>query len=190
MNTKTRTAEQPGHRIIVTELCPACGQNGRNVQRVTLESLLRPERRADIAAGQYHVCATPGCDTVYFGPDGGETFAKADLGVRFGLKESSPPRPVCYCFDHSIEGIHDEIRRTGESTVVDSIKADLQRAGCRCEYTNPLGTCCLSSVHTVVAEGFRKVGREAATAEEPLAPARGVADCCATKDGGRSASTE
>ena len=190
--TNTSTAsERSDDRIATTEACPACGHKGRQVKRVTLESLLRPERRPDIAEGPYHVCTTPDCETVYFSPDGGATFCRSDLIVRFGLKEASPPRPVCYCFDHSIEGIHDEIRHTGKSTVVASIKTDMQGPACRCEYTNPLGACCLSSVHAVVAEGFRRVGRAAhedgRAAEEPLTPARGVADCCALKDGGRSA---
>ena len=181
MTNITTAFERSDDQIATTEVCPRCGQKGPKVKRVTLESLLCSERRADIAEGQYHVCTTPRCETVYFGPDGGATFARSDLRVRFGLKESGPPRPVCYCFDHSIEGIHDEIRRTGESTVVDSIKADMQGPGCRCEHTNPLGACCLSSVQAVVAEGVSMVGREAAPAEASRAAQE---DCCAVKDGG------
>ena len=86
--------------------CPSCNRPGRKVKRVTLENLLRADRRADIGDGPYSVCLTPDCDTVYFGAGDASTFVKSDLSVRFGLKETAPPRTVCYCFDHSIEGIH------------------------------------------------------------------------------------
>jgi hypothetical protein len=141
--------------------CPQCGNNGGKVKRVTLESLLRADRLADIGDEAYHVCLTPECGTVYFGSDGAAAFHKSDLSVRFGLKETTPPRPLCYCFDHSIEAIHDEIRRTGESTVLAGIKTDMKGPGCRCEYTNPLGACCLGSVQRVVDQGFRLAGRGA-----------------------------
>lgn len=142
--------------------CPQCWNKGRNVSRVTLESLLRPQRRADIADGPYHVCLTKDCETVYFGADAA-TFDKSDLIVRFGLKETEPPRPVCYCFDHGIEGIHDEIRRTGRSTVLDRIKAAMKGPGCRCEHTNPLGGCCLKSVQEAVEQWFKLTDREDAS---------------------------
>ncbi|MFQ5592211.1 MAG: mercuric transporter MerT family protein [Phycisphaerae bacterium] len=157
--------------------CPSCHHPGHKVKRVTLESLLRPERRADIGDGPYHVCLTPDCETVYFGAGDAAVFVKSDLSVRFGLKETEPPRPVCYCFDHSIDGIHDEIRRTGGSTVLDRIKAAMKEPGCRCEYTNPMGGCCLGSVQEVVQRGFKLAGREDASARRVVGDHR---DCCAS----------
>jgi copper chaperone CopZ len=129
------------------------------VKRVTLESLLRHERLADIAQRPYFVCRTAGCETVYFSEGDGQAFVKSDLALRFGLKETESPRPVCYCFDHSAEEIEDEIRRTGRSSVVEQIKAAMKGPGCRCEYTNPLGCCCLISVQEVVAHALRHAGR-------------------------------
>ena len=172
--------------------CPECRKTGRKVKRATLESLLRAGRRADIGDGPYHVCVTPDCETVYFSAGGDETFGKRDLAVRFGLKETSLPRPVCYCFDHTVEEIHDEIRRTGRSTVLDSIKADMDKSGCRCEHVNPLGGCCLTTVREVVSAGFRLLGQREDTAvaaagghcccgaeSESAAPTGASADCCA-----------
>ena len=165
--------------------CPQCGNHGRKVKRVTLKSLLHPERRSDISGEQYHVCLAPECETVYFGA-GDAAFGKSDLSVRFGLKETSSPRPVCYCFEHSIEEIHDEIRRTGQSTVLDSIKADMKGPGCRCEQTNPLGGCCLKSVQQVVEQGFKLAGREDTSARRGVG---GHEDCCAS-DSGESGPTD
>ncbi|MFQ5495879.1 MAG: mercuric transporter MerT family protein, partial [Phycisphaerae bacterium] len=145
--------------------CPACRQAGQPVKRVTLESLLRPEQRERIGDAPYFVCLTPACDGVYFGSGDATPFGKTDLRVRFGLKETAPPRLVCYCFQHTIEEIEDEVRRTGRSTVVERIKADMKGPGCRCESTNPLGACCLKSVQTVVDEALRQAGREPAVAD-------------------------
>ncbi len=175
MTTITTTSEQQGARIAAKEACPNCGERGRKVQRVTLESLLRPDRRADIGEDQYYVCATPRCDTVYFGASNGHTFLKPDLIVRFGLKETDAPRHVCYCFDHTVGEIVDEIRRTGRSTVVERIKADMNAQGCRCEYVNPLGACCLQSVQAAVADALGSTsGKDAAAAATVVAHD----DCC------------
>jgi len=157
----TTTPEPHDDDIAAKALCPACGEKGRKVRRVTLESLLRSERRSGIGEDQYYVCATPRCDTVYYGANNSQTFRKSDLTVRFGLKETDAPRHVCYCFDHTVEEICDEIRRTGESTVVERIKADMKGPGCRCEYTNPLGGCCLKTVQTAVTNAFYSMGRDA-----------------------------
>ncbi len=159
--------------------CPQCGNHGRKVKRVTLDSLLRPERRPDISDEQYHVCLAPECETVYFGA-ADAAFGKSDLSVRFGLKETSSPRPVCYCFDRSIEETYDEIRRTGQSTMVDSIKAAMKGPGCRCEQTNPLGGCCLKSVQEVVEQGFKLAGREQASTRCGVG---GHEDCCVSDSG-------
>ncbi len=176
MKTTTTTSKQRDDQTPVKLACPACGERGCKVTRVTLESLLRPERRGDIGEDQYYVCATPSCDTVYFGASDSQTFRKTDLTVRFGLKETDAPRPVCYCFDHTVEEIQDEIHRTGESTVVESIKVDMKGPGCRCEYTNPLGGCCLKTVQGAVADAHRSLGNaDQATA----AGAVDHGDCCA-----------
>lgn len=160
MTTIIPRSEQKGARIAAEVACPNCREKGTKVQRVTLESLLRPERRGHIGDKPHYVCATPRCDTVYFGEGHAKTFRKSDLTVRFGLKETDAPRLVCYCFDHTIEEIHDEIRRTGGSTIVDSITAEMKGPGCRCEYTNPLGDCCLGTVQAAVANAFRLIGNE------------------------------
>ncbi|MCZ6683872.1 MAG: mercuric transporter MerT family protein [Planctomycetota bacterium] len=138
--------------------CPTCRKPGRTVGRVTLESLLRPNCRPSINDGPFSVCTARDCETVYFGSDGGPTFGKPDLLVPFGLKEHASPRPVCYCFDQTVENIDDEIRRTGQSTVLERIKEEMKGPGCRCEFTNPLGACCLATVQHFVREASERYG--------------------------------
>ncbi|GBE34372.1 hypothetical protein BMS3Bbin06_00895 [bacterium BMS3Bbin06] len=106
--------------------------------------------------------------------DGSHVFYKEDLTVRVGIKEESPPRPICYCFNHSVEEIFDEARRTGKSTVIDDIKSRIKSDGCSCEVKNPQGSCCLGTVKPFVNEALRQFGKEV---DETVA-GTGHKDCC------------
>lgn len=124
--------------------CPVCGNKGSKVRRITLDALLTPGAAARIADTQYRFCDNPQCRIVYF-DEADSTFSRADLTVRVGVKEQSSPRPVCYCFDHTIEEIEAEVRATGRSSVLDDIKTRIKTA-CWCETKNPQGVCCLGAV--------------------------------------------
>ncbi len=134
--------------------CPSCGNNGKAVKTTTLYSLIKKERQDSITDPRYFFCGSRGCDVVYFKEDGSQTFYKQDLVVRVGIKEDSPPRPVCYCFNHTVEEIFDEIQRTGKSTVMDDIRAHMKKGGCSCETKNPQGSCCMGTVEYFVKEAF------------------------------------
>ena len=152
-------------------LCPTCGSKGKSVNLITLKSLLRPESlgnirgdiRGDIGEETFNFCEGPECPVAYFSGQG-TVFSKDDLTVRIGIKESAPPRTICYCFDHSMEEIRDEIAATGRSTIVKTITEELQD-GCWCETKNPQGSCCLGAVSRFVRE------TKQALATEPLTPA-------------------
>lgn len=139
-----------------TETCPACGTKGSKVERITLVSLLKPDAATRIGERAYRYCGSPSCDLVYFASDG-TTFAKNELTVRVGVKETEPPRSVCYCFNHTIEGIEDEVRETGRSTVLDDIKARM-KDGCWCETKSPQGSCCLGTVGRYVKQAQMRFG--------------------------------
>ena len=140
--------------------CPACGVEGKRVKTITLRSLLRPEKQAAVGEGQYFFCGSMGCETVYFTEEGEKTFSTLDLTVRVGIKEFVSPRPVCYCFDHNMEEIFDEVERTGRSTVVADIRKRIQEVGCSCETQNPQGACCLGTVEGIVQTAHARFGGE------------------------------
>lgn len=142
-------------------ICHACGAEGKAVKAITLLSLLRPGKVPEIAEKAYFFCGSPDCDTVYFTQDGSQTFSRADLTVRVGVKESAPPRPVCYCFGHSMEEIFDEVERTGKSTVAADIMRRMAEEKCSCETKNPQGSCCLGTVEGLVREAYTRFGVEA-----------------------------
>ncbi len=131
--------------------CPSCGALGRSVQRLTVGALLKPERRAQIPhQDAFWFCRTQDCDAVYFRPDE-VLFRKDDLSVRVHQKEPNDQTVhVCYCFDWTPEKIRTEIERTGQSTVLDQVKAQVKADNCYCEVTNPQGSCCLGNVASVV----------------------------------------
>jgi len=126
--------------------CPACGVEGRAVKPVTLRSLLQPHLHLQVEDEVYHFCANPDCALVYYNANDTQTFVRGDLAVRVGVKERCAPRPLCYCFGHSAESIREEWVRTGKSTVLDSIKAEVKAGNCHCEVTNPSGGCCLGDI--------------------------------------------
>lgn len=140
--------------------CPVCGAEGKGVKVITLRSLLRPEKQMLIGDYRYFFCCSPGCEIVYFTKGASQTFSKADLTVRVGVKEFSPPRPICYCFGHSVEEIFDEVERAGKSKVVNEITRRIKEEGCSCETKNPTGTCCLGTVQEYVREAYAKFGVE------------------------------
>ncbi|MGE0129060.1 MAG: hypothetical protein AB7U82_13350 [Blastocatellales bacterium] len=132
--------------------CPQCGQTGRSVAQQTLRHLLKPELIDRLGEQGYRFCANPDCRVVYFPESADRRFTTDDLRVRFGLKERTDPIPICYCFGHTVASARDEIARTGRSTVVASITAEIKDGRCACEITNPSGSCCLGEVSKVIKE--------------------------------------
>ena len=132
-------------------LCPACGRGGKAVKSITIDSLVTDEarERARSSAG-FRFCANPACDVAYFNCESGERIVREEVRVRIGQKETVPPRPVCYCFDHTAEEIEAEVAATGTSTIPGSIGAKCKQGLDRCEELNPQGTCCLGNVRAVM----------------------------------------
>lgn len=152
--------------------CTRCGRNGSRVKPITLQSLLTPDTVKRISDTPYRFCDNADCDIVYFG-ENGDTFSKGDLTVRVGVKETDAPRPVCYCFNHTIEEIDEQVQRTGKSTVPDDIK-DRMKTACWCETKSPRGGCCLGTVGKYVKLAIAQHGAD------PEADTAGKTqpDCC------------
>ena len=146
--------------------CPRCGEKAKAVERVTLDSLLTESAKGRLEETRFRYCGSETCPVVYLGEDG-SVFEKEDLIVRVGVKETRAPRPVCYCFNHTVEEIEAEIAATGKSTVLGDIKRRM-KDGCWCETKNPQGTCCLGIVSRYETAAIARQGKEAVT----------DADCC------------
>ncbi len=166
-----------------SHICPKCGEKGKGVKTQTLRSLLKPDEQLRIGTVPYRFCGSMDCDVLYFGEDREEPiFSKDSVTVRVGIKESTSPRPVCYCFGHSVESIEEELRLTGKSTAVDDIKSRMKTA-CWCETKSPMGSCCLAAVSKAVKVAEQEV--------DIVSPGTSNADqdCCVSADSAPSGGT-
>ncbi len=145
--------------------CPVCNNKAKRVSTVTLGALLSDEfaqqfktdgQSCSASDGEgctsiqadtgWRFCASTDCDVVYFSEGCDTAFTKSQLKVSVGVKETKGERPLCYCFKHSVASIKEELRTSGNSAVLEDIRAKMKDPGCRCETENPSGTCCLGSV--------------------------------------------
>ncbi len=143
--------------------CPECRSRSKQVESLTVKSLVR-YLPFEMTSAQYYLCEATGCDVVYF-PTNTEvpTFRRGDLLVRVGVKENNDSGLVCYCFGITRKDIGDEIRQTGKSTVPERIKAEVKAGNCACEVKNPSGKCCLGNVTRAAHEALRALQATVAT---------------------------
>jgi hypothetical protein len=120
---------------------------GTGVELITLESLVKGEALADVGAGEgvFH-CSQKGCQVAYFQNERGLVIEVDAVTVVIGTKATMGPRPLCYCFDHSVESIEGEFERTGTSTASATIGELCRKGEDQCETKNPQGFCCLGNV--------------------------------------------
>lgn len=132
-----------GHRHRV---CPINGEKGQRVAASTLRHLVKETKRSGIKGAGYYFCRASDCDTVYYHPESGQCFDKADLDIRVGLKETEDPIWLCYCFDISKKMIDEALEATGRSSFEALIRREVALGNCACEVKNPSGRCCLGDV--------------------------------------------
>jgi hypothetical protein len=141
--------------------CPSCGAQGRPVQPITPRSLLREAALARLDPEEaIFFCRSATCEVVYFSA-GGTRFDTGEVRVTVFQKSEDPERLVCYCFEHSVAAIEAEVRRSGTSTVPDTIAEKCRQGLDRCEEKNPQGTCCLGNVRAVIQAAAARAGAPA-----------------------------
>jgi hypothetical protein len=126
------------------------GKVCKPVGRVTLESLLNPEAKASLTRQPYYFCDAPDCDTVYVSALTDHLVPKDQLTVRVGIKETEDPIPLCYCFGFDQKAVWNDVRVEGTTDIPKVITQRVKAGECRCEETNPSGTCCLGNVYRAV----------------------------------------
>jgi hypothetical protein len=127
--------------------CPSCKNKGKNVQLITLKSLLKASALETIIPDtSYFFCPNPSCSIVYFNETNLQTFNEDNVKVPVYQKNPSINVPVCYCFDWTRERLILAVGYKQQPT--DQIKAYVQEGRCGCEVNNPQGACCLGNVST------------------------------------------
>jgi len=140
--------------------CPMNGQKCKPVGRITLENLFKSEARASMKIQPYYFCDAPDCDTVYVSALGDHLVTKDQLTVRVGIKETENPIPLCYCFGFDRKAVWNDIRSKAATNIPRIITERVKAGECRCDVTNPSGTCCLGNVYRAVkqAQAMRQQG--------------------------------
>ena len=149
--------------------CPICGKRGRRIKDATVSSLLTPAslvRRENRAALVYSFCRQPECAIVYFTEDG-LAFTTDDLRVEVYQKSQNPDRLVCYCFEHTVQSIKDDIKKTGNASALTTIAHRCKSNEDDCVHKNPQGACCLGNIRAIVDDmGDPDIIEDAASLEE------------------------
>jgi len=162
-------------------MCPECGVTGRKVGLVTLQALLTEDARERLTDSEsYRFCKSQTCEVVYFGEREPTAFHRPDVRVPVFQKSTDSSRLVCYCFEHKVRDIEDEVRRTGASSIPDAIGEQCKAGLDHCEDMNPQGSCCLGNVRQVMKQAQASVGVDAAVGASPESTA--LPDCCATPE--------
>lgn len=133
-------------------VCPTNQKVGKAIDTLTLKALLALPL-TQLIYGEYRFCPDPNCPTVYYSADGKQVFTESALRELVYQKHPhDDERFVCYCFQHTIGSIRDELTRAGSSNVVEQITAGIQAGQCACDIRNPQGNCCLGNVRQVVKQ--------------------------------------
>ncbi len=123
-------------------ICISCGIRGMKVLPLTIGVHLR-EENWDKIDDSFYFCPSPTCDVVYFSTRTGIYFRTSDLRTRVGIKETSPPSPLCYCSRVTREMLVHLIIEQRCCTTLEEVQ-ELTGAGKGrwCLTTNPSGRCC------------------------------------------------
>lgn len=127
--------------------CPVCQLKGKNVQLITLKSLLKSSALETIQPeSSYAFCSNPSCEVVYFNDS--QIFGKDMLKVSIYQKDDALDVPVCYCFGWTRGRLAQAVQENQRP--IDYIREQVQANRCGCEVNNPQGACCLGNVTTFV----------------------------------------
>jgi hypothetical protein len=144
-----KTCETPEAVTNETDRCENCRAQSRPVSRKTVLLMVKPHLLEEALSGTYSFCPARDCPIVYFEEHGTKVFTQDDLRVIVGVKASTGPIPVCYCFGFDESDLREEIAH-GRSTTIPSRISSLIREGlCACEARNPSGICCLGEVNRI-----------------------------------------
>ena len=141
--------ENPAFAVKPNEaLICKCGGRSKPVSRRTVLSMIRSELLESALHGTYRFCQAGDCQVVYFEEQGTRVFTVDDLRITVGVKATTDPIPLCYCFGFNEGQLREGISQTGSTTVPERISRLVREGLCACDVRNPSGKCCLGEVIT------------------------------------------
>jgi copper chaperone CopZ len=142
------------------KLCRVCGTEANRVLSVTVATHV-DARFWPLLADGYRFCAAENCPVLYFDNKKKLYFTRDEVKTRFGPKEKTDPRPVCYCLNILAEQIRAEIEEKKCCYSLQDIVAYTKAGtGKWCLTTNPSGKCCREYLPKIVDAYLQKAGIE------------------------------
>lgn len=127
--------------------CMKCSHDSKPVSLRTVLFMVKPEFLEEALNGAFRFCPDRECAIVYFQEQGKRVFTVDDLRTTVGVKASSDPIPLCYCFGFDESHLREEIAQTGTTTIPERISHLIREGLCACDIRNPSGNCCLGEVN-------------------------------------------
>jgi Zinc binding domain len=109
--------------------------------------MVKPEFLEEALKGTFRFCPDRECAIVYFQEQGSRVYTVSDLRTTVGVKASTDPIPLCYCFGFDESHLREEIAQTGTTTIPQRISHLIREGLCACDVRNPSGNCCLGEVN-------------------------------------------
>ena len=126
--------------------CTKCSHHSQAVSRRTVLFMVRPQFLEVALNGTFRFCPDRECAIVYFDEQGSRVFTVEDLRTTVGVKASTGPIPLCYCFGFDESHLREEIAETATATIPERISHLIREGLCACDVRNPSGKCCLGEV--------------------------------------------
>jgi hypothetical protein len=126
--------------------CIKCSRHSKAVSRRTVLFMVKAEFLEETLNGTFRFCPDRECAIVYFQEQGSRVFTVDDLRTTVGVKASTDPIPLCYCFGFDESHLRQEIAETGTATIPERISHLIREGLCACDVRNPSGKCCLGEV--------------------------------------------
>jgi len=141
-----------------SDTCPFCNQKSKVVPTSAINHFLKDNFKKNITSLEgFSFCATSSCNVVYF--KNSFVININDVKYNIGLKNSSHPTTVCYCFDWTKEKIQIQLEQKGTTSALEEIKEKVKNKKCLCEIKNPKGKCCMSDVKKTINEIKSKLSK-------------------------------
>ena len=137
--------------------CPTCRKEGLVVEKTTVANHVK-EYCWPLGDETYLHCDNPDCEVIYFSASGSRSLKKTDVKTRVTFKESTTPRPLCYCKQVTEEDVIKAIE--GGATNFDEVRnATGIGGGGQCNITNPAGRCCSRNYKPFIDKELKKRGK-------------------------------
>lgn len=141
-------------QMMKEKICPACGQKGIAVEKITVQHLVKPELNSRVVGEHYLICMKEDCNVVYYGVDTEDVYLKDQVSVPIWFKQDANPKYACYCSKVTLADVIDAVVNHNARTVKDVNRITGAMKNANCKLNNPLGICCHNIIKEAIAQGL------------------------------------